>query len=142
MLNKSHQHKEMHNKLSVLILILIIWCAFSSYKYKEQSCGQYKIDLDSGFTHKDFYSTGELRYICVDYTTGVKGAKIRKFRFERQYFDKCGNLKLTIRGKGESGCWGKCVVRSKQEKENENIGCDREDFVYPTKSELEMDLKR
>lgn len=127
------------------ILFLISGLSLLSFTYKESKT--HPVGLVSSNwkgVHKKYYSTGELRYTCVDHhygTTGRATGMIRLFRFERIYFDKCGNKKFIVKGKGESGCWRNKITISKQARLNENVPCDKEAFVYLTDEELMAELK-
>jgi len=134
----------MTEKKPILILLLIALITFQSNKpFQYNSIAYNNIRLVSN-SHKGYYDTGELRYICQDHNTGATGrgtGVIQRFKFKRLYYDKCGNVKLIVFGTGETGCWRNDIKISKQSIKNKNAECKKELFIYPKENELMVDIK-
>ena len=97
-----------------------------------------------GHVHYRYYNTGELKYKCRDLNAGTSGrttAMIQKMKFKRQYYDKCGTLKLVVKGRLETGCWKNEVIILSYIEKNKDLACEKEVFINPTLSELETELK-
>jgi hypothetical protein len=134
----------MANKIYILILFVLVSFTFLSAIFKNSEKLEEQISNKKN-SHKGYYDSGELRYICYDKNTGTIGrgtGTTRKFKFKRIYYDKCGNIKLIVTGNGESGCWRNKLIITKQEPKNETFICDKEVFLYPSKTDLEQEIKK
>jgi hypothetical protein len=133
-------------KKLIYLLIVLVTFSFKLSERKNDSQIVYdpkNVDL-FGHRHKEFYPTGEIKFICHDTYLkcgGIPGTTgmTRRYRFRRLYFDRCGNIKLIVKGMTESGCWIHDVKILVEKRKNEEISCDKEVFVYPTLQNLKDD---
>jgi hypothetical protein len=127
-----------------LILIVFISATFLSAIFNKTEKLEAEI-FNLKKPHKGYYESGELRFVCYDKHTGQYGrgtGVVRTFKFKRIYYDKCGNVKLIVTGKGETGCWRNGLEITEQKQKNETLICDKEQFVYPSKTDLELEIKK
>jgi hypothetical protein len=133
------------NMPKVLLLFVTILPFSLSLKFKEPRTAD-GLFMFMRHTHKGYYDTGELRYICYDKNTGQIGrgtGTVRKFKFKRVYYDKCGNTKLIVTGKGESGCWrNKLTITDEKVIKEPSTSCEKGEFAYPSRTDLELEIMK
>jgi hypothetical protein len=110
------------------ILFLLIFSFLSIQKIESET-----VNLLWNNTHKGFYETGELRYICHNHF------RSQKSYFKIIYYDKCGNLKLLATGTRESGCWKRTIEIQKIKDKNKKDTCF---YIIPGNEEIEKDIRK
>lgn len=132
-------------KLKFILVILIT----SSFRFASEEIGGIEVDNDFseslfGYKHKEFYKTDEIKYVCYERILNEsKSSRLigwhQNYKYKRIYYDRCGNIKLVIKGKREVGCWVNDFKILTSKRKNELISCTKEEFKYPTDQEMKED---
>ena len=98
-----------------------------------------------GDSHKGYYPTGELRFVCTDGPSrriGESTSAVSVFRFKRILYDRCGNVRLVCKGSIRIGCWEKEVQISSFEQLHTGKHCPTDNFQYPSKEALLQEMQK